>query len=150
MKKISLITALFFLMVSCNQEPKSVTELTWLTGQWTRDFNGNTQLEKWTMVNDSLVGSSSFITSADTTIMTNYKIYVTSEGFTLKVQEVGFENETNYASIAHSQDSILFYNATANWPQSVTYKAVSDKIQLTIDGNDRGMHKNVKFTYMKN
>ena len=150
MKRNLIFLAAILMMFSCSEESKTTADIPWLQGKWSREFNGNTQLESWKMDNEVLSGTSSFINGVDTTNMTNFIIDSKNDELQLTTSEVGFEKDVIYHMQSFSTDSIVFYNSTSDWPQSITYKNLgNNSLDIVIDGNDRGMKKRVKFNYSK-
>jgi hypothetical protein len=147
MKKLLFIIAVFIGTTSCTDEKTTVAELSWMEGEWVREFNGNQQLESWKTSNANLIGTSSFITGMDTTLMTTFTISEASGSYKLESLDNGFEEVDTYSSKSFGMDSIVFFNQKSDWPQKIIYKKVSNQMILTISGNDRGMNKDVAFTY---
>jgi hypothetical protein len=150
MKRNFIFLAIIFLMYSCADEAKTTADIQWLTGEWSREFNGNTQLESWNLDNEVLQGTSAFINGVDTTKMSLFTIDSKNSELQLTTSEIGFENDVLYHLQSFSTDSIVFYNSTSDWPQTIIYKNLgSNGLDIVIDGNDRGMKKRVKFNYTK-
>ncbi len=150
MKRNFIFLAAILLMYSCSEEAKTTADIQWLKGDWSREFNGNTQLESWGLDNDVLKGTSVFINGFDTTEMSTFTINSQNAELQLTTSEVGFENDVVYNIQSFSADSIVFYNSSSDWPQSITYKNIgNNKLDIVIDGHDRGMKKRVQFNYTK-
>jgi hypothetical protein len=152
MKNKFLILLFAISLFSCSNTPITTIEnFKWLNGTWSRNFNGNQQLEKWEIQNNAVIGSSSFINRTDTTEMTNFKIINKNGHWVLISKEVGFEKEVSYTLSYQNQDSIVFYNANADWPQTISFKNVEKNVLAkTVLGKNMSMKKNIEFTFKKN
>lgn len=150
MKNILILIFFSFSLFSCSDAPKTIEDFKWLNGMWSRDFNGNKQLEHWEIQNGEIMGASSFINHSDTTEMTSYKISNENGDWVLVSQEIGFENEVTYPLTFANKDSIVFHNPQAEWPQTISFKNV-DKTTLakSILGRNMSMKKNIEFTFKR-
>ncbi len=151
MKKYILGMLILFIGVSCTPIIDLTEDIPWLEGKWKRDFNGVAQIESWQKGEFGFTGQNLFLANGDTTLMNTMDIMVQGDNWVMT--RTMFENDIQFTyGILHSNtDSVVFQNNENIWPQTITYKHLSDeKLELIVDGMDGTMRKNVAFTFTKN
>ena len=118
MKAIILIFTVLVIS-SCSSNTEKINNLSWLAGNWTREYNGVTQVESWNKKEGSLYGSSIFVKNEDSTIISTYSITQNKNGIILITKEVDFEDSTVYNLEYFAPDSIVFHTKKPIWPQTI-------------------------------
>lgn len=139
-----------FIITSCAPPKDPIKDSSWLQGTWEREFNGNTQIESWNLINDTLFGKSSFANGNDTTIMIHHTIMKHNDEWVLITQDQGVEIESTYSLIPNSGDSLEFNNPHNEWPTNIVYKKTNEKIlEVKLNGYYSGLNKSIVFKYKK-
>lgn len=150
----NLFPAIIILLIfnSCTSSNDSILEDSqWLNNNWTRSYDGNTQIENWSTSNQSMRGNGSFANGIDTTEMVTFQIIKQNDAWCLITKDVGFENELIYTLKTTSPDSCVFVSNGTEWPQIIKYKKLSDnEFEKTISGKHGSMKKEISLTFKNN
>jgi len=151
MKKVLFAFIISLLTLSCTDNNQKIENLNWLSGNWNREYNGNTQIESWNLQGPDLLGTSSFANGIDTTEMVTFQIQIKDNQYFLITKDVDFEQEIVYELKAANADSFLFVNTGNEWPQTIKYRQIENKTMIkTVSGQQGSMKKEIELTFQKN
>ena len=148
MKYFVIFIAAFGLL-SCNSNSNLLEDAAWLDGNWTREYNGIVQMEKWNVSSTGFTGQNLFV-SSDTNVMNTYKINKVGTNWELVKSVSETDIQFKYSLISSNTDSIVFKNTLNTWPQTITYKKLnSNKMDLIVNGQDGTMRKTAALTFSR-
>ena len=134
-------------LISCSYNPNVLEDVSWLDGNWKREYNDVTQIEKWQKTETGFTGQNMVVLS-DTSLMHTLDIRKTEKYWELTKHEAEVDMDFSYVLLSSNSDSIVFQNKENIWPQTITYKKVTtNKMEIIIDGQDGSMRKNVAFVF---
>jgi len=150
MKKVLFAFIISLLTLSCTDNNQKIDNLNWLNGNWNREYSGNTQIESWSLQGADLLGTSSFANGKDTTEMVTFQIQMKDNRYVLITKDVDFEQEIIYELKTANADSFLFVNTGNEWPHTIKYRQIENKIMIkTVSGQQGSMKKEIELTFQK-
>lgn len=150
MKKVFFAITISLFTLSCTDTNQDLDDISWLQGNWNREYNGNTQIEGWDIQGKDLLGVSSFANGVDTTEMVTFQILEKEGDWVLITKDVDFEKEIVYNLESSNSDSMIFVNNGPEWPKTIKYKHHEHKTLLkTVSGQQGSMKKEIELTFTR-
>jgi len=144
-KFLVIIVGIF--LVSCTPNSNLLEDASWLNGNWKREYNDVTQIEKWQHTESGFTGQS-IVVVTDTTLMHTLDIRNTDNNWELTKHEAEVDMDFTFVLLSSNADSMVFRNTENVWPQTITYKKINaNEMELIIDGQDGTMNKNAAFIF---
>lgn len=127
----------------------SLEDLSWLEGNWQRQYNDVTQVEVWKRQSDTLLGLSYFIKNGDSTLQETMTIYrgESKLEFNARIPEQGID--TRFKQLDDSENRISFENPENDFPQTIVYERKGDSLYAAIIGKSQGFDKSVVFGFSR-
>lgn len=149
MKAIFLILTVLVIS-SCSSNTEKMDDLSWIAGNWTREYNGVTQVESWNKKATYLTGESIFVKNEDSTVISTFKITQMNNHIVLISKEVDFEDSTVYDLGYFAPDSVVFHTKKPIWPQTILlYKKDENTFIKSQTGVQQQMKNFVHFEFKK-
>ncbi|KAB1064315.1 hypothetical protein [Salibacter halophilus] len=141
-----IVCSLFATLLLSACSTHDLNELSWLTGDWERDFNNTSQMESWKLRNDTIYGEVKYSNGNDTSVMWLSKIY-NKDGLTLEL--INDKNiEPYFFTIKKKSDtSIIFHNPEYQFPKEILYRTSGDSLVKIIHGSGGKIPKSAAFKF---
>ncbi|WP_157972882.1 DUF6265 family protein [Aureibaculum luteum] len=167
MRKIIILTGLFFLIFSCeNKQEKEVDaskisesnydkieSLKWLVGNWDNIIPEQQSYESWKQKNDSTLIAYSYTTvSEDTVFQENMRIQQISNQLilTVSVPNQNEEQPVEFKLIPKSNNEFTFVNEQHDFPSKINYtNPVKDSIHAWVEGQIDSAYKKIDFYFKR-
>lgn len=118
----------------------------WLTGDWCAELNGAVVEEHWLApVGAMMLGVGRTIVDGETGDFEFLRIVADADGLALLAQPRG-RSATRFAATLIDASSIHFTNPAHDFPTSITYRRVQDRLTAIVSGDDAG--KAIRIDYL--
>lgn len=153
MKKYFLIVIIASLLVSCNKNKETASDvfknLEWITGNWMNTNEDGTYYENWTRENDSTYsGESYFMFGKDTIFKEDINILIRQDTI-YYIPIVSNQNDgkpIEFKLIHFDNNTSIFENKFHDFPQRIIYTHTkSDSLHAWIEGTTNGESKKIDF-----
>lgn len=132
--------------------PDALARLAWLAGCWRRETAGRVVEEQWMApAGGVMLGAGRTVSAPDGTLVEYEQVRIEARGDTLAyVARPSGQPEATFTALAPGEGSIVFENATHDFPQRVGYRvAGADSVVAWIEGTHGGQLRRVEFPYRR-
>ncbi len=116
--------------------PKA-SDLSWLSGTWAQEHEGQRVEETWTAVQGGTLFGVSRTTKGTTTVFHEFlRIEPVEAGLTYVALPKGAPAETPFVAVGHGAAWVRFENPTHDFPTSIRYERDNDVLKVEVRGPD--------------
>lgn len=142
MRKLILLTIIFYSLKSSAQTASDFTKLQWLVGEWNRTNapHGTSGNEKWVINSPvELQGWGITMKGTDTAFVEKTKLLI-KNGHIYYVADIAENKEPIYFKLVSiKENEFTCENPTHNFPKKITYKRNGSFLKATISGNGKSV-----------
>ncbi len=148
-----LTISFFALLSSCSSKNETFESLSKLEGQWSMKFDQSEVMEKWRLVNDTLMEGISYeINGVDSTVSETVQLVLRGDEI-FYIPTTAGQNDGNpipFKLIKREGEVYSFENPSHDFPTIITYNFI-DKTTLkaSISGTIRGEVRSMDFDYVR-
>lgn len=131
-------------------EPRSISQLSWLSGCWSAEGREEGSGEIWTSASGgSLLGISRTVKAGKTVEHEFMQIRERADGAIVFIATPSGQQTAEFPMREISAAKVVFENAAHDFPQRVIYERDGDKLIGSIEGTKNGKTKRIPFPYVK-
>lgn len=156
MKKHSttvLFISFFAFLTSCSSKNENFESLSRLEGQWSMKFDSSEIMERWKIVNDTLLEGISYeINGSDSVVSETVELVLRGDEIFYTPTTAG-QNDGNpipFKFTKREGELFTFENPEHDFPTTITYNFIDKStLKASISGTIRGELRSMDFDYVK-
>lgn len=148
-----LVISFFALLTCCTSKNENFESLSKLEGQWSMKFDQSEVMERWKIVNDTLMEGISYeINGADSVVSETVQLILRGSDI-FYIPTTAGQNDGNpipFKLTKREGDVYSFENPTHDFPTIITYNFIDKStLKASISGTIRGEVRSMDFDYVK-
>ncbi|MCB0755515.1 MAG: hypothetical protein H6602_11305 [Flavobacteriales bacterium] len=135
---IRVFSILFFISFGhLNGTAQTLSDYTWLEGEWTHVSGDQTTVESWSLRNDTTLVGSSLTTNASGATVFEEALKIQQHGTTVKYIAVLPTKIAEFVLKKHTKDLLVFEDPKNDFPSIISYKRVKSGLEIKLEGSGK-------------